>query len=80
MVKPELDVTIDYYSLLNVSPRADADEVKKSYRKLGMPSFSGPQLTCFSCSSSLSSRQELGTRTGNCAKVPVSTNGTRSPL
>jgi hypothetical protein len=35
MVKPELDVSIDYYSLLNVSHRADAEEIKKSYRKLG---------------------------------------------
>jgi curved DNA-binding protein CbpA len=35
MVKPELDVTIDYYSLLNVSIRAEPEEIKKQYRKLG---------------------------------------------
>ena len=80
MVRPEFDVTIDYYSLLSVSHRADAEEIKKSYRKLGVPSPSGQLLTCLPCSSPLSSRQELGTRTGDCGKVPVSTNGTRSPL
>ena len=37
MVKAELDVTLDYYSLLNVSLRADPEEIKKSYRKLGTP-------------------------------------------
>lgn len=37
MVKPELDGTIDYYALLNVSLRADYEEIKKSYRKLGSP-------------------------------------------
>jgi hypothetical protein len=42
MVKPELDVTIDYYSLLNVSLRADPEEIKKSYRKLGPPSSPSP--------------------------------------
>jgi len=36
MVKPELDVTIDYYALLNVTLRADPEEIKKSYRKLGL--------------------------------------------
>ena len=41
MVKAELDVTIDYYALLNVSLRADPEEIKKSYRKLG-PSSSSP--------------------------------------
>jgi len=80
MVKPELDVTIDYYSLLNVSHRADADEIKKSYRKLGVPPFSGQKLTYLPGSSPLSSRPELGTRTGDCGNVPVGTNGTRSPL
>jgi DnaJ-domain-containing protein 1 len=35
MVKAELDVTIDYYSLLDVSLRADPEEIKKQYRKLG---------------------------------------------
>ena len=35
MVKPELDVSIDYYSLLNVTTRADNEEIKKQYRKLG---------------------------------------------
>jgi hypothetical protein len=44
MVKAELDVTIDYYALLNVSLRADPEEIKKSYRKLG-PS-SSPSLPC----------------------------------
>jgi len=41
MVKPELDVTIDYYALLSVSLRADPEEIKKSYRKLG-PSLPPP--------------------------------------
>jgi curved DNA-binding protein CbpA len=45
MVKPELDVSIDYYSLLNVSHRADAEEIKKSYYKLGMSSCASQQLT-----------------------------------
>ena len=36
MVKPELDVTADYYSLLEVSVRAEAEEIKKQYRKLGI--------------------------------------------
>jgi hypothetical protein len=37
MVKPELDVSIDYYSLLNITIRADNEEIKKQYRKLGTP-------------------------------------------
>jgi len=36
MVKPELDNTVDYYALLNISSKADAEEIKKSYRKMGM--------------------------------------------
>jgi curved DNA-binding protein CbpA len=39
MVKPELDVTIDYYSLLNISLRADGEEIKKQYRKLGFSQY-----------------------------------------
>jgi len=35
MGKAELDVTIDYYALLNVYLCADHEEIKKSYRKLG---------------------------------------------
>jgi hypothetical protein len=42
MVKAELDVTIDYYALLNVSLRADPEEIKKSYRKLGPSSSLSP--------------------------------------
>jgi DnaJ-class molecular chaperone len=36
MVKPELDISIDYYSLLDVAIRADNEEIKKQYRKLGI--------------------------------------------
>jgi curved DNA-binding protein CbpA len=36
MVKPERDVAIDYYALLEVSTRADYEEIRKQYRKLGI--------------------------------------------
>jgi hypothetical protein len=82
MVKPELDVSIDYYSLLNVSHRADAEEIKKSYRKLGTialflhKTIANPPRR----SLGLPSRQELGARTGHGGKVPADSNRTRSPL
>lgn len=54
MVKPELDVSIDYYSLLNVTTRADNEEIKKQYRKLGTSYLPFPFPFVLSLSISLS--------------------------
>jgi curved DNA-binding protein CbpA len=35
MVRPESDASVDYFMLLEVPIDADAQEVKKQYRKLG---------------------------------------------
>jgi hypothetical protein len=78
MGKPELDVSIDYYSLLNVSHRADAEEIKKSYRKLGTIALflHNTIANPLPCSLGLPSRQELGTRTSHGGKVPADPNRT----
>lgn len=75
MVKPELDVTLDYYALLNVSLRADPEEIKKSYRKLGTPHLAA-NFSNLLRSIVIPSRSEHWTRADNGRKVPITSNST----
>jgi hypothetical protein len=75
MVKPEHDVTKDYYSLLEVSIRADAEEIKKQYRKLGAQ-ISFMFVTMLTGSIIIPSRQKQRTRRHGDRKVPAPPDST----
>lgn len=70
MVKPELNIAIDYYTLLDVSTLADAEEIKKAYRKQGTSS-----LLLADHSTQISSGQKLRTRRHDVRKVSINTDG-----